>query len=99
MNTMKDLLSSRLPPEFIGKRSGEVSIYALGPALDYRPQTVHEWIRKNRIPVVSICRLMSLPNTTLTLEDFRPFCADLSMILSVIEGSKSENKEIEADAQ
>ena len=81
MKTLKDLLTDGLPTDFIGQRSGVVDIYRLGKALALRPQSVHEWLRKNRVPVSGIEKLLRIENSTLQLEDFRPFCIELDTIL------------------
>lgn len=85
MKTLKDLLTDGLPTDFIGQRSGVVDIYRLGKALDLRPQSVHEWFRKNRIPVSGIEKLLRIGNSNLTLNDFRPFCTELDTVLRLID--------------
>lgn len=88
---LRELLTRGLPRDLQGPR-GQITIYTIGDATDYRPQSVSEWFRKDQITVAAIERILSIPNHNLKLIDFEPFCPELKAVLALQENSKSGEK-------
>ena len=93
--TLKEMLSANLPQSMVGPR-GEITIYTIGAAIGYRPQSVSEWFRKDQITIPCVKLLMQIEGNTLSLSDFVPFCPDLKLVLDMIDneavkaGTKNE---------
>lgn len=90
--TIAQLLQGRLPARFQRKSDGSLDVYALAKHLGIKPQTVYEWFRKERVALSTVEVLMNIEGSSFQLEDFRPFCADLVIVLNLQAGDEtSEN--------
>ena len=80
--TLKELLIERLPQNLVGPNGG-ITIYTIGAAIGYRPQSVAEWFRKDQITIPCIELLMKIRGHRLTVADFGPFCPGLKSVLDM----------------
>lgn len=81
--TIAQLLQQRLPARFQRKSDGSLDVYALARHLNIKPQTIYEWFRKERVALSAVEVLMKIEGSSFQLEDFRPFCADLAIVLGL----------------
>lgn len=87
--TLKEMLAEKLPQHLEGP-SGHITVYSLGDAIGYKPQSVHEWYRKNKITIPCIELLMKIRGHSLVLSDFRPYCEALDTVLTIQEAESKK---------